>query len=312
MFHALVCKSLKVILIGMFALVVGCAALPKNETTTETDNQSVEKAKAAITSGDNAWRAGDLDRALVEYVTALGFDSANAEALYKIASIHAAQNNQAKAETAFRQVLAQKGDDAKALEGLGLVLLKQRRHQEAEAMLSKAIALEPRLWRAQNGLGVIYDLSGNHQRAQDHYGVARRERPDSPLVLNNLGYSNYLSRRWTQAQIYFEQALAKDPKNKNAWSNLGLMYARQDQYDKAMQAFQQIMDEPHAANTVGYLCMADGKYDDAERFFVEAIRLSPSYYAAAQTNLSLVRGKNRQGVTASTSAGAQLSPWALE
>lgn len=303
---------LKVTLAAVFVLAAGCASMSANPTKEEADQHVSEKTEAAITRGDQAWRDGDLDRALLEYVTALGFDGANVEALYKVASIHSAKGNHQKAEQAFRQVLAQKQGDARVLEGLGLVLLKQQRQEQAQAILAKAVALEPRLWRAQNGLGVIYDLKGDHRRAQHHYQAARQERPDSPLVLNNLGYSNYLSHNWVPAQRYFEQALTKDPKNQNAWSNLGLIHVRQDRYEEAAQAFQQIMDASQAANTIGHLCMVDGKYDDAERFFSEAIRLSPSYYSAAHTNLAKVQARNRKGGVHRAVETNRLSRWAIE
>jgi Flp pilus assembly protein TadD len=297
---------LRVILIGVLVLAAGCSTLPKDSSTQETDPKAAEKAKAAIIRGDNAWRDGDLDRAILEYVTALGFDSTNAEALHKVARIHAFKKNYARAEKAFRQVLAKEKDDPESLEGLGLVLLKQQRHEEAQETLSKAVALEPHLWRAQNGLGVVYDLLQEHQRAQRHYQAALQESPGSALVLNNLGYSHYLSGDWTSAQAYFRRVLTKDPSNEHAWSNLGLVYVRQQRYDEATQAFQQIMDPAQAANTIGYLCMADGKDADAERFLMEAIRLSPSYFSAAHTNLARLRAKDREEVSANPTPSGQL------
>ena len=60
---------------------------------------------------------------------------------------------------------------------------------------------------------------------------------------------------------------------------------RRGSYGKAMDAFTRIMPESRASNSVGYLCLMDGKYRQAEEYFVEAIKQSPAYYAEAHDNL---------------------------
>ncbi|MGH8614281.1 MAG: tetratricopeptide repeat protein, partial [Gammaproteobacteria bacterium] len=44
-----------------------------------------------------------------------------------------------------------------------------------------------------------------------------------------------------------------------------------------------------ASNNVGYLCMVEGNYEQAEQYFMEAMRSSPSFNEVAFNNLEKVR-----------------------
>jgi Flp pilus assembly protein TadD len=147
------------------------------------------------------------------------------------------------------------------------------------------------LWRSLDGLGVISDLQGNYVQAQASYQKALSLSPDSPQVLNNLGYSRYLSGQFAEAQGYFERALAASPGNPKAWSNMGLVHARLGHYPQAVSAFRELMTEPEAYYSAGYVCMLAHRWTDAGQLFQRAIELSPSYYEAAHQNLERVRNE---------------------
>ena len=44
-----------------------------------------------------------------------------------------------------------------------------------------------------------------------------------------------------------------------------------------------------ASNDVGYVCLVEGRLDEAEQFFRSAMEQSPSHYATAWDNLERVR-----------------------
>jgi Flp pilus assembly protein TadD len=138
---------------------------------------------------------------------------------------------------------------------------------------------------------VISDIENDHALAITYYQLALEQRPGTPMVLNNLGYSYYLAGDWRSAEKAFNQAVNREPDHKKTWSNLGMLYVRKGRYDEAVQALSRVMSEPEAYNTMGYICMLEGKFDRAEAFFEEAIRLSPSYYQAAHENLARARAR---------------------
>jgi Flp pilus assembly protein TadD len=254
----------------------------------ETRQQTVQ---ASLVQGDQAYRRGDTEKALFHYVTALNLEPDNSDLLYRVGMIHTEMGNLAGAEQAFRKVLQSEPEHAAALEGYGLVLLRQRKYDSAKQVLEQATRLESGRWRAQNGLGVVSDMEQDHALAITYYQLALEQRPAMPMVLNNLGYSYYLAGDWEAAENAFRQAVSSDPKHRKAWSNLGMLYTRKGSYDEAVQAFSSYMSKPEAYNSMGYICMLEGKFDRAEAFFRDAIRLSPSYYEAANQNLARARAR---------------------
>jgi Flp pilus assembly protein TadD len=276
------------ILLG--ALAGGCATATKSRDDAEPADPRA-RVELAIATGDAAARGGDRELAMFHYVRALMDDERNVPALLRIATLHAVEGKHGPAEQAYRRLLAVDDRHAQGWEGLGLLMLHTSRQARAEEYLRRAVELDASLWRAQNGLGMIADLQGRPEAAAEYYAAALALRPDEPQVLNNLGYSKYLTREWSVAESYFQEVLSRDPANPYAWSNLALLAARQGQYDKALDALMRVGTESQAYNNLGYLCLVNEQYTDAEYFLREAVRLSPTYYPAAQKNLELLRAR---------------------
>jgi Flp pilus assembly protein TadD len=279
-------------------LLAGCAGSPtKSDGVSAYDalysgksdlayatQMPVASASEAARLGDEAFSEGDLDRALFEYIRALKKGGDNADLLYKIGTIHSARENTRLAEAAFRWALREKPNHAGALAGLGIQLTRRREYAEAEAKLRAAVRANPRMPRVHNALGVLADIQRDHQGAQRHFQDALALARESPEVLNNLGYSRYLSGNRRGAIAAYQEALKIDPKYERAWRNLALVYARDGNYDKAIDALSKVQDLPKAYNDVGYVAMVSGRLGDAESFFEEAMRLSPQYYELAGLN----------------------------
>ncbi|MGI9319060.1 MAG: tetratricopeptide repeat protein, partial [bacterium] len=113
--------------------------------------------------------------------------------------------------------------------------------------------------------------------------------PRSAMILTNLGYSYYLSGQYVPARREFQKATMAQPGYVPAISNLGLLYARQGEYDKAIQRFKTVMETHQAYNDVGYIAFGNGDLEQAADMLAEAIRLSPKYYEVAQKNLAAVQ-----------------------
>lgn len=280
----------------MVALIAsGCASNPGMVKDAARDGgaETTDKEEA-MRQGDAALQAGNMDLALFHYVKVLNADPKNAEALYRIAAIHSTKGNLALAEQAYLDLLQKDAGHPGALEGLGLVLLRKKEYAAAAEKLAAAVEADPKRWRAHNGLGILADLRKDYASAAGHYTAALQIRPDMPMLLNNYGYSRYLAGDWPGARSYFEKAVNKDPKYQQAWSNLALLYVRQDKFDHALRAFRQVMNEPEALNSIGYVCMMSGKTQQAEEYFLKAIKAAPSYYASAHDNLDRVRTEARE------------------
>lgn len=253
--------------------------------------------------GDEARARNALDEALFHYVHALEIDANSANAYYRIGQVHNQRGNERLASLALRSALNAAPGHVGALTALGGLQLKQNHYRRARELLEQAVARDRQRFPAQaqinydaqspaeayNGLGVLADLDGDPVQAQKDYRTALAIRPGMADVLNNLGYSYYLQHRWSEAEKTYHAALKAEPGYEQAWRNLGLVYVRQQRYLAALNAFERVMGTAQAHNDIGYICMLDGRYDRAERYFERALTLSPVFYKRAHDNLTQVK-----------------------
>lgn len=249
----------------------------------------VESAEEAIARGDAAYRQGNVDEAVFEYIRSLELDPDNADTFYKIGVINLHKEANGKAASAFRLALEKDATHPGALEGLGLMLMKQREYEQARLMLEKAIETDSNRWQALNGLGIMADLRGDFADARSYYDRALVISPRNAKLHNNLGYSYYLIGHWSRAENQYQAALNLEPGHERTWRNLGQLYTRLQRYDEALDALAKVMDEADAWNTMGYIRMAEGDYPQAETFFQKAAKASPSYHVTSNENLAQVR-----------------------
>ncbi|MCQ4347562.1 tetratricopeptide repeat protein [Pseudomonas stutzeri] len=274
--------------------------LYKVQKGADTPEQAMRMAAAA-------YRAGDTDQALFQFLRANELDPKRLDALVWVARIHRERGNRQLAELALRNVLAEQPAHLEALAELGTLQIAMRRYPDATQSLEKALQVDqqrlggeslgasaPRVdekspLRVYNGLGVLADLRNDFAQAQLYYRLAAQIEPRSAMVANSLGYSRYLAGDWEGARQAYLQALGHDGGYKPAWRNYGMLLARMGRYEEALSAFEQVEPRAEASNDVGYICLIEGKLDEAERFFRSAIDQSPSYYEVAWQNLKRVQ-----------------------
>ncbi len=268
------------VVVSIVALAA-CAAQPKAPTPEEQALAASEN----LYNGDVAMARGDMDRAIVDYVKALGHPNTRTPALEKIAHIHFVSNRWEQAERAYRELLAENETHYGAHAGLGIVLLRQGKQDEAEKPLQVALSVTTEDWQVHNAMAVVLDLKGNMEMAWNNYEAALKFRPNDPVILNNYGYSHYLSGDWVEAQQYFQMSIAIDQNYEQGWRNLGLVLIRRGDLRGAEDAFGRIMERHKSLNTVGYVLLLEKEYEGAIRYFNQAIITAPSYYEAAENNL---------------------------
>ena len=291
-------------------------------------------AEQAMQMAALAYRGGDLDQALFQYLRALELDPKRLEALVWVGRIHRERGNDQLAELAFAEVLAKQPEQPDALTEMGMLSLTRRDQARARSLLYKAVAQDQRRQGAEvgetlpapqglkvdersplrlyNALGVLADLNNQFGLSEGYYRLALQIEPRSLLAQNSLGYSYYLAGRWQDAERTFRRALDQDGRYKPLWRNYGLLLARTARYEEALSAFEQIGSRAEASNDVGYVCLVEGKLDEAEQFFRSALEQSPSHYITAWENLERVRqlrkirqlglGQQPQGVIATADA----------
>ena len=246
-----------------------------------------ESEADALARAAQAVQDGEMDKALFFYVRALQFKPENVELLAHIGEIQMRRNNFAMAKRAFLMARNYDATHARSLEGLGLIYMSEGMHEQAVNELKSAVANDDQRWRAHNALGVYADKADDFVTAQEHYDTALTIKPDAAHVLNNRGYSKFLAGDVEGATLDFYEA-ANDRGFPQSWANLGRVYAKQGWYDDAVITYKHVMSEANAYNNTGHAAIENGDFIQAKRYLDEAIRLSPTYFPAAEEDLSLL------------------------
>lgn len=314
------------LLLAMTAVMSGCQTMEPDKngisrSSLYDGNRSVlYQARKADTSAEqamlvaaSAYRAGDLDRALFQYLRAADLDPKLYEALLWVGRIHRERGNDELAELAFADVLEKDPNHVDALTELGLLHLSKRNQEKAHASLQLALRLDQQRFgtsaqqaapqelkvdgrsplKLYNGLGVLADLRNDFALAESYYRLALQIEPRSALVQNSQGYSYYLAGHWDEAERAYRRGISYDDGYKPLWRNYGLLLSRMGRYEEAISAFEHVEKRAEASNDVGYICMIEGRFDLAEQFFRTAIEQSPAHYDAAWQNLDRLQQLRR-------------------
>lgn len=187
----------------------------------------------------------------------------------------------------FGLVVEEEETNALAQQGAGVALVRLGRYDDAATALRAAIAADPALWRAHNALGVVEDHLGRKEEAWALFQAAADLNPADGAALNNLGVSQMKAGLHSEAIASFKQAMALDGARDAAEANLRLVYALDGDYAGAVRA---LPDDRRAValNNAGVAAASRGDEAEARRLFARAIDESPSFYAKAYTNMSLL------------------------
>jgi len=289
-------------LLLLAGLVSACASAPSgpevkfDESALRSEDQDlifateypVANKADALQRATEARNDGELDKALFLYVKALKFDPHDAELLARIGHTHQLQHNAPMAVRAFTLALQEKPDYVAVLEARGLLYFTFKEDARAADDLSRAVELNGGSSSVHNALGLLADRSGDHDTAQQHYSSALELNPGAAEILNNRGYSKFMSGDYEGSGRDLYEA-AHTHGHKQAWVNLGAWYAHHGEYDLAIEALQNVLPGPEALNIVAEKSIQKGDYDTAEDLLQQAIRLSPTYFPAAEENLAKLR-----------------------
>lgn len=208
----------------------------------------------------------------------------------------------------FQSIQSDEAYRARAYQGMGLSLMALDDLSAAQPQLDRAVAADPSLWRAWMALGRIDDAKKNWQDGQTAYEKALALQPDSPIIVNNMGMSLMLQHRYAEAAQTFQRVLAIDPGMEMTRANLRIALAWQGRYDEALVGAR-TDSRADALNNVGYVAMLRGDQEAAQKYFAQALEISPTYHERAARNLETLKllVKSKAASQAGSAAGAPSS-----
>jgi Flp pilus assembly protein TadD len=197
--------------------------------------------------------------------------------------VFAEKQQLAEAEKLYRKAMELDPKEAAPFNDLGELYRQDYGNlNEAERWFRKAFELAPDQAEPVNGLGLVAAGRGQLAEAERLLRNAQQLAPDSPSINNNLGEILRQRGRLEEAEPFYRKALQLDPDYLSPYGNLGIVQAMRRQFAEAEQTFRMLLARTPAGNRLRVLvnlasvCGEAGKLDDADRFFREALGLSPN------------------------------------
>lgn len=185
----------------------------------------------------------------------------------------------ARAETLYRQILANHPDLVEALYLLGTLLAQRGDYPDALPLLLKATRLNPRHSRALNNLGITQHKLGQLNRSTEHYQAALALDPDYAEARSNLGDVLREQGEFAAAERELRRAIALDARHAEAHNNLGLCLMQAGKWAEAESAWCQAValrpDYALAWRNLGHLCQRGQRLQDAHACYQRALTLHP-------------------------------------
>ncbi len=145
-------------------------------------------------------------------------------------------------ETAFK-ALKQDPNYEAAYNQLALIYMETKRLEKSEAAFLKALELKPAYPEVFNNLGVLKNRQRQYQQAVTYFkkALADNQYATPENALTNMGYSYYKLGQLSQAKREHQRALDVMPQFCLARKNLADVYAKEKNYGKAAESYEQAM-----------------------------------------------------------------------
>jgi tetratricopeptide (TPR) repeat protein len=159
----------------------------------------------------------------------------------------------------------------------GKIYLAQRDFTHAEPDLLKAIELDPKLEPGYLLLAQLYVASNRQEEAIAKLTafVENNKSAQAAPALMQLAVINEQLKNFAAARDAYEQLLAVAPNSALALNNLAVLYSERlgeldKAYDLAKRANEASPNEPHLADTLGWILFKKGDYGNALRLLQES------------------------------------------
>jgi predicted O-linked N-acetylglucosamine transferase (SPINDLY family) len=247
-----------------------------------------EQLRALHKEGLTLLRSNRLEEAKSLYTRIGDLDPEDADAWYKLGTIHGMLGNIDEAGNCCRKVIAFQPEHSEAHATLGNVLFNRGAHAEAIAHYQTAVRINPGNAPVYNNLGNALKLSGRLDEAMESYERAIAANPSYAVAHFNLGIALQEAGRLQQAGDCFRRAVALNGKYAEAYNNLGMVLKAQNHLEEAKATLQQALAiKPQYAEAMYNLANIDlalGQLENAIEHYRQALGIKPDY-ADAYNNL---------------------------
>jgi tetratricopeptide (TPR) repeat protein len=258
-------------------VLAGCA--PKQPQPKEQQLVGVD----LYVRGEQAYRKGDKDQALRDYLAAVEKNPNLRIAQARVAEIYRQRGQYEKALPHDQAVSRLDPYSFLSHYNLGLTYHLLNRLQEAAASYLQALDLKPSDMKSNMNLGLVYLALGKSDDSVKYLQRATELDPNSAVAWSNLGVALDARGDSARAESIYRKSLELDSASATALQNLAANLLAQGKAKEAIAVMEQVMPRVDTAGThkrYGDALAMDARYDDAIREYDAAIKRDPRFYPA--------------------------------
>jgi tetratricopeptide (TPR) repeat protein len=229
------------------------------------------------TLGDLSNTSGQRDtitRAVEQYREIMRLDPTDSDAQLWLARLYRLQNEQEKAETVLRALLAREPANENGVEQLTQLLLDEGKSEEAVTSLHAILqrAPTPRLWEL---LGDAYNQIHDLPNAEQAYRKASESQPGDLNHHKELAQTLLAEEKFPEALEQYQSLVEMDADDADNYLRLAEIYRQMKQLDKAEQNI--LLAKQRAPNNLEVIYYEatiyedQGRIDDSIRVLSEAV-----------------------------------------
>ena len=177
-------------------------------------------AKNYFNSGNQSYKRGDLEGALLSYSNVLDVDETFYQAHYQVGVIQSKMGDKDAAVESYEKALEVNPQFYKGFFALGLAKSSMNDSDGAISALEAAININPGYDKAYGAMGDIYIGLKNYEKAKQVLNMAVTVNPNYARGYSNLGIIHADEKNWDQAVSSLEMAVALNDKDSMSFFRL--------------------------------------------------------------------------------------------
>ncbi|HLQ43515.1 MAG TPA: tetratricopeptide repeat protein [Planctomycetaceae bacterium] len=147
---------------------------------------------------------------------------------------------------------------------------------EARERYQRVLHDQPQSLEAMLGLARLDQLAGRMQEAEKGYRKALKTAPNDAAVLDALGQFYATQEKWPLAIDHLKQSLQATPNDNTIRFHLAVAMAKSGDIAGAKPHFVNSVGDAEADYNLGLILHDQGKFDQAEQFFIQAAVKKPT------------------------------------
>ncbi|GAA4836063.1 tetratricopeptide repeat protein [Algivirga pacifica] len=187
-------------------------------------------------------KMGDIDAAIKDFELAAEVDSTAAQPLANLAYIHMQKQDFQKACDVMKTLVQHHDSVGMYHRDYGITLAQVKEYEKAIVQYDIAAEMEGENATIYNYRGISYYQLEQYEQAYENFLAAHKLNPKDITMLTNVGQLQQELEKYGEAVKSFKKILKLEENNEKAQFELARSYHFNGDFDKAMKAYNELMD----------------------------------------------------------------------